>query len=128
MKSLILASGFGVRLHPVTTSKPKGLFEYRGKPLIGYIVEKIPQTVEIYVNTNRKFEPHFRIWQKTIKRKVVLCIENVFSEEQSLGAVGSLDRWAREIDDDLLVIAGDNYFDFVLSEFTLAFDNLAAVG
>jgi len=123
MKSLILASGFGTRLYPLTASKPKGLLQYKGKPIINYIVDKILEAIEILVNTNKKFEPDFRRWQETINRKITLCVEPVFTEQQSLGAVGSLIYWARDMNDDLLVIASDNYFEFDLFGFISAYDS-----
>jgi glucose-1-phosphate thymidylyltransferase len=124
MKSLILASGFGTRLYPLTTTRAKGLLEYKGKPLINHIVDKIPQDIDILVNTNKKFEADFQRWQDTIGRAVTLCVEPVFTEEQALGAVGSLDYWvrAKNITDDLLVIASDNYFELDLSQFIAAYD------
>ena len=119
MKSLILASGFGTRLYPLATTKAKGLLEYKGKALLSHIVDKIPQDIDILVNTNKKFEADFRRWQDAIGRAVTLCVEPVFTEEQAFGAVGSLDYWirAKSIADDLLVIASDNYFELDLRQF-----------
>jgi len=124
MKSLILASGFGTRLYPLTTTKAKGLLEHKGKALISHIVDKIPQNIDILVNINKKFEADFRRWQDTVGRAVTLCVEPVFTEEQAFGAVGSLDYWIREekIADDLLVIASDNYFELDLSKFIAAYN------
>ena len=127
MKSLILASGFGVRLHPLTVNKPKGLFEYKGKPLIIHIVDKIPFDVEIYINTNKKYESHFRKLQQKSKKKINLCIEPVYTQDQSLGAVGSLAYWIKELEDDVLVIASDNYFEFDLKKFIAAYDGINAL-
>ena len=129
MKSLILASGFGTRLYPLTISKAKGLIEYKGKALISHIVDKIPHDIDIFVNTNKRFEADFHRWQHTIGRKVTLCVEPVFSEEQTLGAVGSLDYWIRtkEIADDLLVIASDNYFEFDLHQFVATYNGRNAL-
>lgn len=132
MKSLILASGFGTRLYPLTTTKAKGLLEYKGKALLSHIVDKIPQDINILVNTNKKFEADFRRWQDAIGRAVTLCVEPVFTEEEAFGAVGSLEYWIRaeNITDDLLVIAGDNYFELDLRQFIAAYngkDTLVAV-
>ncbi|MBM4446243.1 MAG: nucleotidyltransferase family protein [Chloroflexi bacterium] len=132
MKSLILASGFGTRLYPLTVIKAKGLLDYKGKALISHVVDKIPQDIDILVNTNKKFEADFRRWQESISRVVTLCVEPVFTEEQAFGAVGSLDYWirAKNIADDLLVIASDNYFEFDLRQFIAAYngkDTLVAV-
>lgn len=124
VKSLILASGFGTRLYPLTISKAKGLLEYKGKALITHIAEKIPRDIDILVNTNKKFEADFRSWQDTISRQVTLCVEPVFSEEQKFGAIGSIDYWikAKNITEDLLVIASDNYFEFDLSRFIAGYN------
>jgi glucose-1-phosphate thymidylyltransferase len=124
MKSLLLASGFGTRLYPLTLTKAKALLEYKGKALISYIVDKVPQDIDILVNINKKFETDFRHWQDTIGRAVTLCVEPVLTEEQAFGAVGSLDYWikAKNIGEDLLVIASDNYFEFDLSQFIAAYN------
>ncbi len=129
MKSLILAAGFGTRLYPLTLNKAKALLEYKGKPLISHIVDKIPQDIEVMVNTNKKFEADFRHWQTTLGRAVTLCVEPVYTEAQAFGAVGSLVYWikARDITDDLLVIAGDNYFEFDLHRFIAAYNSRNAL-
>jgi glucose-1-phosphate thymidylyltransferase len=124
MKCLILASGFGTRLYPVTQKTAKGLLPYKGKPVISYIVEKIPDGIDIFVTVNRKFASQYLEWQKGLARDVNLWVEPVDNEEQMLGAVGSLDYWVKgnNIKDDLLVIAGDNYLDMSLANFINAFD------
>jgi len=53
MKCLILASGFGTRLYPLTQNKVKALLEFKGKALINHIVDKILQDIDILVNINQ---------------------------------------------------------------------------
>jgi len=124
MKSLILASGFGTRLYPLTQHKAKALLEYKGQPVINHLIAKIPQDVDILVNVNRKFEADFRRWQRTLARPITLCVEPVSREEEALGAVGSIDYWvkAKNINEDLLVLAADNYFEFSLESFINTYD------
>lgn len=124
MKCLVLASGFGTRLYPLTIYRAKALLEYNGKPLLTHIVEKVPADIEVFVCCNRRFEADFREWQNRTGRQVELCVEDVWSEEQKKGAIGSLNFWVEEkrFADDLLVIAGDNYFEFALEEFIAAYN------
>jgi glucose-1-phosphate thymidylyltransferase len=124
MKCLFLASGFGTRLYPLTQKTAKCLLPYKGKPVISHIVEKIPDGIDISVTVNRKFASQFEDWQNKLDRPVDLWVEPVDNEQQMLGAIGSLNYWIKgnNIDDNLLIIAGDNYFSSDLSGFLSAFD------
>ncbi len=122
MKCLILAGGFATRLYPLTINRAKALLEYKGAPIINHIVDKIPRNIDIMVSTNQKFEADFRCWQQGLDREVEILVEEALSEGQKLGAVSSLSYWieSRSISEDLLVIAGDNYFEFDLAQFIAA--------
>ena len=124
MKCLILASGFGTRLYPLTEHHAKALLPYKGKPMINHIVDKIPADIDILVNVNKKFAADFHAWQKRQNRKIDICVEDVSSEEERLGAVGALHHWIREkgIREDLMVFGSDNYFEFDLAKFMSGFD------
>ena len=124
MKVLVLASGFGTRLYPLTINKAKALLDYKGKPLLTHIVAKVPEAIDILISTNRKFEADFCRWQKGINRRVEICIEDVWIEKQDKGAVGSLNFWVsrKAIAEDLLVIAGDNYFELDFSLFIASYN------
>jgi len=119
VKCLILASGFGTRLYPSTRNTAKALIAYKGKPLITHIVGKIPRNIDISVATNRKFEMDFRNWRKNIDRKIEIDVEDVWTEKEKKGALGSLAFWIGQanINEDLLILASDNYFEFELSQF-----------
>ena len=124
MKCLILASGFGTRLYPLTMDRAKALLPYKGKPMINHIVDKIPPGIEILVNVNKKFEQDFREWSGKQDREIAICVENVRSDDEKLGAVGSLNYWIkqRNIREDLLLFGCDNYFEFDLATFLAAYD------
>lgn len=116
MKCLILAGGFATRLYPHTINRAKALLEFKGKPIISHVVDRIPESVDILVSTNKKFEADFVAWQKTLDRAVEIAVEEAVSEEQKLGATFAIDHWIakKKIREDLMVIAADNYFELNL--------------
>jgi glucose-1-phosphate thymidylyltransferase len=126
MKCIILAGGFGTRLKTLVPDTPKPLINIRGKPIINHILEKIPNSIEIIISTNRKFEGQFVEWKKNLipQRQVELSIEEVHTEAEKPGAVSALNMVVKEkkIDEDMLVIAGDNYFEFDLHHFINSYD------
>ena len=131
MRCLILAGGFATRLYPLTIGRAKAMLEYRGKPIISHIVDRIPESIAIMVSTNRKFEADFRCWQQGTGREVEILVEEALDEGQKLGAASSLNFWieSKPINEDLLVIAGDNYFEFDVAQFVTGYDgNHALVG
>jgi glucose-1-phosphate thymidylyltransferase len=129
VKCLILASGFGTRLYPLTREKAKALIEYKDKPLLTHIVERIPPSIDIFIATNRKFEMDFRRWRENIYRKIEIDVEDVWTENQKKGALGSLIFWITQADinEDLLILASDNYFEFDLSQFIAAYSGRNAL-
>lgn len=124
MRCLILAGGFATRLRRFNEDKPKPLLMVNKEPTITHIVEKVPQRMEITVSTNKRFEADFMEWQSSLNRSVELFVEDALTEEEKLGAIGSVEFLVRSknIQEDLLIIAGDNYFDFSLDDFINAYD------
>lgn len=124
MKCLIQAGGFATRLYPLTLNKAKALLEINGKPVISHIVDRVPPGIDIMVSINCKFEPAFLDWQKHLSRPVVLCTEDETTDGEKKGAVGAIDFWIKKknITEDLIVVAADNYFEFALTEMMAQFD------
>jgi glucose-1-phosphate thymidylyltransferase len=125
MKAVVLAGGFARRLMPLTRDTPKPLLPVCGKPIIEYVLESlssVPGIDRIYLSVNKKFEGHFARWLSGIKpvRETEIFSEPSVREEEKRGAVGALSMLVEEkaIDDDMLVIAGDNLFDFDMGSFT----------
>ena len=76
---------------------------------------------EIYVVSNDKFASHFEEWAKTAKSRVPVKVLNDGTTDDSnkRGAIGDISFVIDEmqIDDDLMVIAGDNFFTYSLKEY-----------
>lgn len=124
MKCIILAAGFATRLQPLIGDRPKPLLEIGGIPIITHIIEKIPIGIETIVTTNRKFEHQFLRWREGLSQKPELFLEEVWREEEKLGALASLALLIKRknLAEDLLIIAGDNYFEFNLPNFIKAYN------
>jgi glucose-1-phosphate thymidylyltransferase len=120
MKALILAAGYATRLRPLTDTWAKELLPVGGKPIIDRIVDGIGDTPgidEIHVVTNSRKAPAFHEWASG--RKVTVHDDGTSTNEDRLGAIGDMLFVVEQasIDDDLLVIAGDNLFEFALADF-----------
>jgi len=121
MKAIILAAGYGTRLYPITKNKPKPLLEIKGKSIIQYILEKIFEVKDvdkIYIVTNGKF---FDMIDRYIEElgmdgKVQVVNDHTESNEDRLGAIGDIAYVVDEkkLDEDILVVAGDNLFEYSL--------------
>lgn len=123
MKCLILAAGYATRLYPLTENFPKPLLKVGEKTILDWLIDDIDSAGlvdEYVVISNHKFAPHFEAWAKTKSQKVTVVDDGTSSNETRLGAVRdiqfAIDQLA--IDDEMLVIAGDNVLDFSLTRFT----------
>ena len=113
MIAIILAGGYATRLWPLTLDKPKPLLPIVGKPIIDYIIEKLVKyenIKQIIVSTNQKFEQHFKKWQSMSKFPIEMEIDKSQCELEKPGAVKALAEIASKLDDDCIILAGDNIF------------------
>ncbi len=124
MKALLLAAGYATRLYPLTKNFPKPLLEVAGKTIMDRILEKIEAVDEVdtvYVVTNHVFSGHFSGWANTVKtgKKIIIIDDGTSTNETRLGAVGDIRLVIEQeqIKDDLMILAGDNLFDFSLPDF-----------
>ncbi len=123
MKAVIMAGGYATRLWPITKTKAKPLLPLGNKTIIDYIYEKIrPFGFDIIVSTNLRFKKDFEIWAED--KEVELVIEETTNEEEKLGAVRALYEVSNTLEDDILVVAGDNIFSFPLDDFVEKYNKL----
>ena len=120
MKCLILAAGYATRLYPLTENFPKPLLKVGDKTILDWLIDDIDQAGcvdEYVVISNHKFASIFEDWAKG--KRVTVLDDGTSSNETRLGAVRDIQFAIDELklDDDLLVIAGDNLLDFSLVKF-----------
>ncbi|MBO5051096.1 MAG: nucleotidyltransferase family protein [Clostridia bacterium] len=122
MKCLILAAGYATRLYPLTENFPKPLLTVGEKTILDWLIEDIDRAGEVdeyVVISNHRFAHHFEAWAKGRREKITVVDDGTSSNETRLGAVRDI-QFAIErlsLDDDMLVIAGDNLLDFSLTAF-----------
>ena len=123
MKAVILAAGYATRLYPLTVDRPKALLDVGGRPMVEHLLQRLEGVAEldgIYLVTNSKFADTFRDWATGWAGSEVWIVDDgTADEETKLGAIGDLELTIREsaIDDDLIVLAGDNLFSESLAPF-----------
>jgi glucose-1-phosphate thymidylyltransferase len=120
MKVIILGAGYATRLYPLTRTRPKPLLPVAGKPMVDWVLDNLAPTRgldRVILVTNAKFAGHFERWAadyRARKAKLHFTIVNDGSTDESnkLGAVGDLHLVLQRerIDDDIIVVAGDNLF------------------
>lgn len=122
MKCLILAAGYATRLYPLTENFPKPLLKVGEKTILDWLVDDVDSAGvvdEFIVISNHKYAHHFQAWAKSRECRVTVLDDGTTSNETRLGAVRDIQFAidALKLDDDLLVIAGDNVLDFSLTTF-----------
>lgn len=120
MKCIILAAGYATRLYPLTENFPKPLLKVGEKAILDWLVDDIASTGrvdEYLVVSNHKFAGHFEEWAKTQSETIRVIDDGTSTNETRLGAVRDIWLGCQGIDDDVLVIAGDNVLDFSFDGF-----------
>jgi glucose-1-phosphate thymidylyltransferase len=127
MKLIILAAGYATRLYPLTLNQPKPLLPVAGKPMMEHVLDNVAGSRDInhaYIVTNAKFVTHFEEWAKSYKHpnlhfSFTIVNDGSTDDSNKLGAIGDmhlvLNRY--EIDEDIIVIGGDNLFSDDLTAF-----------
>jgi glucose-1-phosphate thymidylyltransferase len=122
VKAIVLAAGYATRLYPLTLTVAKPLLPVGGRSMIDYILDRIDEVDEIdavHVVTNGKFATAFDAWAVG-RDGVVVHDDGTTSEDDRLGAIGDIEFVVERAGlegDDLLVVAGDNLFDFGLADY-----------
>jgi glucose-1-phosphate thymidylyltransferase len=118
MRAIVLAAGYATRLRPLTDSIAKQLLPIGRRPMMDWVCDKVEEvTDDIHVVTNSRFAGDFERWAGG-RRGVTVHDDRTSSNDDRLGAIGDIAfvLGRTGVDDDLLVIAGDNLFDSSLAD------------
>lgn len=124
MKCILLAAGYATRLYPLTENMPKSLLKVAGITILEHIlhkIEEVPEIDEVILVSNERFYCQFQDWVNgyDAKKNIQVLNDLTTDNDHRLGALADI-QFAIEqeqIQDDILVMAGDNLFDFSLTDF-----------
>ncbi len=125
LKALILDGGKATRLAPLSHITPKSLLDVKEKPVLEHILESIANSG--YIDTAYIMHAHgfrdqfdkFTGYYNHPNLKIELVDDKERNTEKYPGSVGGIAYAVKEqkINDDLLVVGGDNLYDFEMSDF-----------
>lgn len=120
MTCIVLAAGYATRMYPLTLNFPKPLLEIGGKRIIDWLLDDmessgVDRTVVI---SNHKFIDQFSSWART-RRNTIVIDDGSIDNDHRLGAVKDIEFAIESLnlDDDLIILAGDNVLDFSFKKF-----------
>lgn len=107
MQAIILAAGEGVRVRPLTRSRPKAMIPVANRPIIEYVIDALLKNGirDIVVVVGYRKEQVTRFLNG-----LGVPLEVVIQEKQ-LGTAHALQCAESKIKGDFLVLPGDNYID-----------------
>lgn len=114
MKAVVLAAGEGTRLRPLTAEKPKGMVEVNGKPILTHCFEQLAEldVSELFVVVGYKKEVIIEHYEDEFRG---IPITYTHQREQA-GLAHALLTVEEHIDEDFILILGDNIFQANLSD------------
>ncbi len=129
MKAVVLAGGYATRLWPITEHRPKMFLPVGENTVIDEIFEDFEaddRVDEVFVSTNERFAEAFEEYLADSPfEKPTLSVEETVEEDEKFGVVGALAQLVERegVDDDLIVVAGDNMISFDLADFADFFES-----
>ncbi|EMA52961.1 UTP--glucose-1-phosphate uridylyltransferase AglF [Halococcus thailandensis] len=114
MKAVVLAAGEGTRLRPLTEDKPKGMVEIDGKPILTHCFEQLAElgASELLVVVGYQKEVIIEHYGDEFAG---IPITYTHQREQA-GLAHALLTVEEHIDDDFMLILGDNVFEANLAD------------
>ncbi len=130
LDALILCGGFATRLEPITLFVPKPLLPVGGRPILDHILDGVAGlgVSRIVLSTNKKFSDQFKYWAENkaasgFKIPIEIVVEPTMHHGEKFGAIKGINYTIEtaKLKDDLLIVAGDNFYTFDLKKMVDAF-------
>ena len=126
MIALLLVAGYATRLYPLTINTPKPLLPVAGRPMLDYIADELdtlPDLTDICLISNHRFAEQFEQWAAARRLHspditITVLDDGTTDDTNKRGAIGDM-QFAVDtlhIDDDIVIIAGDNLFTYRLKD------------
>ena len=115
MKAVIMAGGKGTRLAPLTDNSPKPLMPIIDKPILRYIIELLKKHGITDISVTLGYKANQIIEAFGDGRELGVTLHYVV-EREPLGTAGGVRGAAAGFKEDFMVISGDAYTDFNLTE------------
>ena len=135
MQALVLAAGWATRLGTLTGGRPKHLLPIGSRTALDFVVDRlgaVPSMDHVSVITHDVGCPAFIDWSVSRSSPPIVSIlsDRTNSVENRLGSIGDMAFFIREANpnDDLIIVAGDNVFDFDLTPLASAAQKNIVVG
>ncbi|MFC6905916.1 UTP--glucose-1-phosphate uridylyltransferase AglF [Halalkalicoccus tibetensis] len=114
MKAVVLAAGEGTRLRPLTEDKPKAMVEIDGKPLVAHCFDKLADLgAEEFVVVVGYMKEHIIEHFGDSYRDIPITYTH---QREQLGLAHALLSVEEHIDDDFMLMLGDNVFNANLAD------------
>lgn len=110
MKAVILSAGEGTRLRPFTVSKPKVMISIANRPIVEYVIEALTKNgirdiIMVVGYKKERIMSHFKDG-KNFNTNITYVTQK--KQVGKLGTAYALSMAKDHIDDEFLVVAGDN--------------------
>jgi glucose-1-phosphate thymidylyltransferase len=113
MQAVVPAAGEGTRLRPHTADQPKGLVEVAGKPLLSYVFEMLTDlgVDDIVVVVGYRGEQIREYYGDAFEGIPLSYVD----QDERLGLAHAVRQAAPLVDEEFVLLNGDNVFDADLS-------------
>ena len=132
MEAVVLAGGYATRMWPITRHRPKMFLPVGDRTVIDGVfgdLEADDRIDTVYVSTNERFADAFESYLADSSfEKPTVSVEDTTEESEKFGVVGALAQLIERegVDDDLMVVAGDNMLSFDVASFVDFFEDAGA--